>query len=468
MPPLPPPPIPALPGTKKKDPAKTPQEVVSEFWDKFFSKNPGKVTSIFPRSLYATLLPPSQPKGLSSARNAAESYEAAARECRERVARIVRECHRTNEKFTDPDFDIEADNDDNCLNGLVRSDGGSFDDAAGLPVSAGQLRRSLNTLVDSSVLGPGAQVPVDIGQMRNFINDSNPWASLFGDDDTSAVAARRRGARAAVGTGPQRRATPESSEAKQMTKLTGKGGVKAGEVYSPGSIHRVDWIFESPQFTVDGFAASDIKQGGNGDCWWLAAVATITHRKDLMNRVCVARDEECGVYGFVFQRDGEWISTVVDDNLYLAKADFDYYGDTYDSTGKRAREHRKRYQTGSEALYFAKCADKNETWLPLLEKAYAKVHGDYEAISGGWSGEAVEDMTGGVTTTIATNRVLKKDKLWKELAFSDGEFVFALSAIGTGWDWQKGGLALGHAYSILQAREEVDEEGNKVRLVQIR
>lgn len=466
---IPPPPPPPLPGTKKKDSNKTPQELVSEFWDKFFSKKPGKVTSIFPRALYATLLPPSQPKGLSSARNAQESYEAAAKECRERVRRIVRECNRTNEKFTDPDFDIEADNNDNCLNGLVRDVGGSFDDA-GLPVSAGQLRRSLNTLVESNVLGPGAQVPVDIGQMRNFINDSNPWAALFGGDDDTSRGARHgpRGQNAGPSAGPgQGRPQPARQEPKPSTK-GGKRGVKAGEFYSPGSIHRVDWIFESPQFTVDGFTASDIKQGGNGDCWWLAAVATIAHRKELMNRVCVARDEECGVYGFVFQRDGEWISTVVDDNLYLSEADFDHYGDTYDSTGKRAREHRKRYQTGSDALYFAKCADKNETWLPLLEKAYAKVHGDYEAISGGWSGEAVEDMTGGVTTTVCTNRVLKKDKLWKELAFMDGEFVFALSAIGTGWDWQKGGLALGHAYSILQAREEVDEEGNKVRLVQIR
>jgi hypothetical protein len=88
---IPPPPV---PGTKKKDLTKTPQELVSEFWDKFFSKKPGKVTSIFPRSLYATLLPPSESKGLSSARNAEESYEAAAKECRERVARIVRECNR--------------------------------------------------------------------------------------------------------------------------------------------------------------------------------------------------------------------------------------------------------------------------------------------------------------------------------------------------------------------------------------
>lgn len=186
-----------------------------------------------------------------------------------------------------------------------------------------------------------------------------------------------------------------------------------------------------------------------------------------MERVCVARNEECGVYGFVFHRDGEWVSTVVDDNLYLKTADFrDAWLDIYDPAGEKARKHRLQNQTGSEALYFGHCADPNETWLPLMEKAYAKAHGDYNAIAGGWSGEAVEDMTGGVTTTISTKRVLRKEKLWKELAYGDGDFVFALSALG--WAASSGGVVLGHAYSILRATEEVDEDGGKVRLVQIR
>ena len=459
---IPPPPPPGI-GNRKKDFGKSPQELVGEFWDKFFAKKPGKVTSIFPRSLYATLLPPSQPRGASSTRNAAESYEAAAKECREKVRRIVRESNRTNEKFTDPDFDIEADPDNNCLNGLVRDESDPSGDGDGLPVSAGQLQGALDTLVSSRVLGSDASVPVNVDEMRKFIGSSSPWAALFGSAGGAA-------------SGPVPPHNFASKDAQRHTEAHGarggglraRGGVRGGEAYYPGSIHRLDWIFDSPQFTIDGYSSSDIKQGGDGDCWWLAAVATIAHRKDLMDKVCVARDEECGVYGFVFQRDGEWVSTVVDDNLYLANEDFDFYGDMYDSTGKRARQHRKEKQTGSEALYFGKCDDPNETWLPLLEKAYAKIHGDYEAISGGWSGEAVEDMTGGVTTTMATNRVLKKDKLWRELVNSNGEFVFALSAIGTGWDSQKGGLALGHAYSILKATEEVDEEGKKFRLVQIR
>lgn len=425
---------PPPPPSKKKNYDKAPQDLISEFWKRFNAKNPGKITSVFPPSLYENLLPPLYPHGASSARNAAESYEAAAKSCREKVNRIVRECNRTNEKFTDPDFDIENDKFlgfGNCLAGLDRDDDGAGasskkgadDDEDKKPsVSAWALKDSLSTLLSSQVLGANGAVHVDINTLKNFIGDSS------GDNDFSS----------------------------------------GSSVYFPGSVHRLDWIFDSPHFVVDGYSSSDIKQGANGDCWWLAAVATICNRKDLMEKVCVARDEDCGVYGFVFYRDGDWISTVVDDNLYLAREDFDYYGDEYDSTGKKARQYRRRYQTGSEALHFAKCVDPNETWLPLLEKAYAKVHGDYEAISGGWSGEAVEDMTGGVTTTVATNRVLRKDKLWKELANPEKDFVFAASAIGTGWDSTKSGLALGHAYSILRATEEVDEDGKKVRLVLIR
>lgn len=203
---------------------------------------------------------------------------------------------------------------------------------------------------------------------------------------------------------------------------------------------------------------------------FIAAVATICSNPDLMKKVCVERNEECGVYGFVFYRDGEWIWTVIDDNLYLTYSDFDTYSDRYDPTGAKEAKYKKNNQTGSEALYFASCADENETWLPLLEKAYAKVHGDYDSIAGGFSGEAVEDLTGGVTTKILTDRILSRERLWKELLEVNKEFLFSASSPGAfgGDSDARRGLALSHAYSVLKVVDAKDEAGKNHRLVLIR
>lgn len=70
--------------------------------------------------------------------------------------------------------------------------------------------------------------------------------------------------------------------------------------------------------------------------------------------------------------------------------------------------YQRTFQTNSAALYFAQCANPNETWLPLLEKAYAKAHGDFAAIEGGFTGEGIEDLTGGVTTEVFTSDILDR------------------------------------------------------------
>ncbi|KAG6356919.1 hypothetical protein INS49_014794 [Diaporthe citri] len=189
-----------------------------------------------------------------------------------------------------------------------------------------------------------------------------------------------------------------------------------------------------------------------------------------MDKICVARDEECGVYGFVFFRDGEWISTIVDDNLCLIESDFNAYSSVYDPSGKKAKKWKDHRQTGSEALFYAKCEDSNETWLPLLEKAYAKVHGDYESIEGGWPGEGVEDLSGGIATTINLNRILSKEKLWQELLRANKDFIFTIATPGAqgGDSDARNGLTSQHAYTVLEAVEHQDENGKSVRFVRIR
>src|SRR5271156_1575495 len=147
----------STPAPGKDTQNKSPQQVVSEFWDSFIVKSPGKVTSIFPRSLYAHLFPPER---AAVDRNAAESYETAAAECRKKVQRIVAECHRTNEKFTDLDFDIEGDfGCGDCLHGLPALD----QDAAEEPkLSAKELKDCLDMLVASKVLGAESTAMLDI------------------------------------------------------------------------------------------------------------------------------------------------------------------------------------------------------------------------------------------------------------------------------------------------------------------
>jgi hypothetical protein len=83
--------------------------------------------------------------------------------------------------------------------------------------------------------------------------------------------------------------------------------------------------------------------------------------------------------------------------LYLSTADWDSqteYGtfsiERYvlekSELEDKEKEHLKLHQTGSKALWGGHCRNENETWLPLLEKAYAKAQGDYYSMNGGWPG----------------------------------------------------------------------------------
>ncbi|KAG6805809.1 hypothetical protein H0H92_013908, partial [Tricholoma furcatifolium] len=50
--------------------------------------------------------------------------------------------------------------------------------------------------------------------------------------------------------------------------------------------------------------------------------------------------------------------------------------------------------THGKFIYFAKSGIENETWVSLIEKAYAKLYGGYAALMSGNTGEAIEDLTG--------------------------------------------------------------------------
>ncbi|OAA56297.1 Peptidase C2, calpain, catalytic domain protein [Niveomyces insectorum RCEF 264] len=226
----------------------------------------------------------------------------------------------------------------------------------------------------------------------------------------------------------------------------------------PKAVKRVHEIFENPTF-MKNVSGSDVKQGCLGDCWFISCVSGLANVPGGLERACVAYDTKIGIYGFVFYRDGEWIYSIIDDKLYLTSPCWDSPSVQRDLLEQIDREdiervYRKTYQTGSKALFFAQNKDQNETWLPLMEKAYAKAHGDYNSLTGGWIGEGLEDVTGGVTTELLMSDIFDIDSFWdNELSRVNEEFLFGCTTglMDRGYG-NRGGITEGHAYNIMEAR----------------
>ncbi|CAA6673108.1 unnamed protein product [Spirodela intermedia] len=189
--------------------------------------------------------------------------------------------------------------------------------------------------------------------------------------------------------------------------------------------------------------SSDVCQGRLGDCWFLSAVAVLTESSRISEVIITPEFNEEGVYTVRFCIQGEWVPVIVDDWIPC------------ESPGKPA---------------FATSRKGNELWVSILEKAYAKLHGSYEALEGGLVQDALVDLTGGAGEEIdmRTGQAqidLASGRLWSQLLRfkQEGFLLGAGSPSGSDVHVSSSGIVQGHAYSLLQIR---DVDGHK--LLQIR
>jgi hypothetical protein len=95
-----------------------------------------------------------------------------------------------------------------------------------------------------------------------------------------------------------------------------------------------------------------------------------------------------------------------------------------------------------------------------LEKAYAKLHGSYEALEGGLVQDALVDLTGGAGEEIDMRSAqaqidLASGRLWSQLLRfkQEGFLLGAGSPSGSDVHISSSGIVQGHAYSLLQVMQ---------------
>ena len=209
----------------------------------------------------------------------------------------------------------------------------------------------------------------------------------------------------------------------------------------------------------DAIQPDDISQGRLGDCYFLAACAAVAGQKvdTLIRDIIIEDHSDEGLYGVKFYVNGKWLTVIVDD----------YFPCVIDEIGTAEQSFRPLF--ASSQAHEGQESGVKEVWPMVLEKAWAKLHGSYEATAGGQTADTLNYLTGGVVSRIEIedDEEHGTNDEWEEVkalagtarlegATSDDEKAFLSCALKTGVTGQRAkeaGLIDGHAYSLLSVVE---------------
>jgi len=209
-----------------------------------------------------------------------------------------------------------------------------------------------------------------------------------------------------------------------------------------------------------GSGSGDIVQGSLGDCWFLGALSVLATRQELVENMFfnLSKHKDVGIFVCRFFKDNAHHFVVIDDRIPC-------------------------YDNRDGSPVFAKCRDNNELWVPLVEKAYAKIHGSYKALIGGYVHYGLGDMTGFSPIQMVIkeghqgfHESWEPEDLWERLSMwkswgslmgcsiqqRPGEKKKSHEAEGNQ------GLRLMHAYGFIDLNEITLKDGTKQRLCRCR
>lgn len=145
---------------------------------------------------------------------------------------------------------------------------------------------------------------------------------------------------------------------------------------------------------------SDISQGFLGDCYFLSSLSSLAEFPKRIEQIFLNKDvNDSGCYALKLYVNGEPVEVVVDDYFPWDKDE--------------------------KTWAFSRCSKDKEIWVLLIEKAWAKIFGNYMRIEAGLAGEAMPALTGAPAKVIWHDDMKNMD-LWRLIYDSDHK-QYALS-----------------------------------------
>nr|XP_048272250.1 calpain-13 [Myodes glareolus] len=188
---------------------------------------------------------------------------------------------------------------------------------------------------------------------------------------------------------------------------------------------------DPPHFILEGASRFDIQQGKAGDCWFLAALGSLTQNPQCLQKILMDQSyshQYAGIFRFRFWQCGQWVEVVVDDRLPVI---------------------------GKNFLFVHPRRGNQEFWPCLMEKAYAKLLGSYSQIHYGYLPDALVDLTGGVVTIVNLHSSPSNLLMAVKTAVKAGSMVACATPKGLTDESEvmENGLVSQHAYTVTGAEQ---------------